>query len=942
MLRICVLLVIAVVAPCGWLRATDVRFNDHIRPILAENCLGCHGPDGNKREGDLRLDLETEARKVIDPNNPNGSELFQRIITPDAELRMPPPASNKKLSAEQIDTLRSWIASGAEFQGHWAFEPIVKPNLPNVDGDSLTDIDRFLVAKLKARGLTFSPPIGRAQWLRRATFDLLGIPPTWEEVKEFEEDDSPLATEKVIDRLLDSPLYGQRWGRHWLDIARYADTHGGAAIGFTKFPFSYTYRDYVIRAFNDDLPYDRFIVEQLAADQIGLPPNHDSLAALGFLTVGMQFRNKHDVIDDQIDVVTRGLLGLTVACARCHDHKYDAIPTENYYALYATFAASQAPDLLPLIGVPMASEEFRRYEVELANAQAVHEDLAREQIEIMRGRLRMQVGMYLTELVKGTPEQDLSSAFLSYRTDDLRPLVTDRWREYLARLPDDDPVFGPWYQLSRLAADGFSTQAAGLVERLAKENGEPLKPQDMRRLDARTPKWNPRVLDALSATALGSMFDVADVYGKVFANAHREWLSALLSTSAEADSAASIVPDEDERHISANSSILRQLRRHLYAANTPTAIPDDVAISMLNRTAQDTVRGKRGAIENIHLSSAGSPPRAMILQEKMEPLEFTVFRRGNPLERGDPVKPHFLSVLSDGAPQTFADGKRRLGLAQAIIAPDNPLTSRVLVNWAWQRHFGMGLVRSPDDFGTRGEPPSNPQLLDFLASSFIEDGYSIKKLHRRIMRSAAYRQAALESESARAIDPENTLFWRMPRRKLDLEAMRDSMLAVSAELDTSFAGRPFDLHAQPVVPRRSIYGFVNRDIVNSLSSTFDGANPNACTAQRPDTTVPQQTLFALNSDFIQDRADQLAALSEKLGTENERIVWLFCRLYARDPGAEELLLATSFLHSEDGQQSDPSAAAPGRHGLHSRAVDSTRWSRLAHVLLAANEFVFID
>ena len=343
------------------LPASDVRFNEHIRPIFSEYCIECHGPDANKREGELRLDVEESAKKLFgQAGPPEENDLYKRITSSDDDERMPPPKSGKHLSAVQIEKLRTWIADGGRYEGHWAYEPVSNP-------PANANIDHYLIERLQAKGLKYSRPISRQQWLRRATLDLTGVPPTWEDVEAFVNDSSDLARERVIDRLLDSPKYGERWGRHWLDIARYADTLGGAAIGFTKFPFSYTYRDYVIQAFNADMPYDRFTLEQLAADQLGLADNHPSLAGLGFLTVGMQYRNKHDIIDDQIDVVSRGLLGLTVACARCHDHKYDAIPTQDYYSLYATFASSHSPDRLPLIGAP-TGKPYEDYEKTLEAA----------------------------------------------------------------------------------------------------------------------------------------------------------------------------------------------------------------------------------------------------------------------------------------------------------------------------------------------------------------------------------------------------------------------------------------------------------------------------------------------------------------------------------------------------------------------------------------------
>lgn len=905
----------------------DVRFNDHIRPILAEHCLHCHGPDADNREADLRLDIEEFAKKTaIVPNQPDKSELFQRMISDDPDLRMPPSDTGKSLSAAQIALVRQWILNGAKYEGHWAFEPIKKTEPPRMEKSAMADIDRFIAAGLKKRGLALSPAVTRQQLIRRATFDLTGLPPKWEDVTAFVNDKSQRAFEKVVDRLLDSPRYGERWGRHWLDIARYADTFGGSAIGFTKFPFSYTYRDYVIQAFNADLPYDRFVTQQLAADQLGLKDNDQALAGLGFLTVGMQHRNLHDKIDDQIDVVTRGLLGLTAACARCHDHKYDAIPTDDYYALYATLASSRSPQLLPVIGQPEETKPYRGYQRNLAQLQTFHDDMAREQSVVMRGRLRMQVGGYLRELAKGTPEQDLSAAFLSYRTDDLRPLVLNRWRVYLIGLPDDDPVFGLWRQLSRIESDGFAETCAALVESLVKQNGDPTKQPDMKKLKSDPPRWNPRLLDAITKKKPKSLLEVADVYGELFANVQKQWLKNLLETSLQAGAGAKVVPDEDPRLQAVNSPVNRQLRRYLYSPGTPTAMPDEIAVKLLNRPIHDNVVGRKKKIHDLHLKSPGSPPRAMALRENKQPGEFQVFRRGNPIDRGKPVQARFLTALSGTKVKPFSDGKRRLGLARAIVDPANPLTRRVIVNWVWQRHFGRGLVRTPDDFGTRGQPPTHPQLLDYLATTLLEDGWSLKKLHRRIMLTAVYQQAAVEDAAARVKDPDNEFLWRMPRRRLEMEAMRDAMLAVSGELETKMGGHPFDLLSKPVVPRRSVYAFVNRDIVSNLASTFDVADPSSCTASRHETNVPQQTLFALNSAFIQDRAARLASRKDMASakSDEQRIHLLYQRTVSRSPEPPELQIALRYIQS----QSAKSKTNP--------------WQRLAHALLATNEFIYVD
>lgn len=925
--------------------AVDVSFGKQIRPLLAEHCLNCHGPDEQRREGGLRLDQEASSKKsAIVAGQPDHSELIKRITSTDPDLRMPPAETGKTLTDAEIQLLRRWVLEGAKFEDHWAFEPIHKPPVPTTKSAASTDIDRFIVAALEERGLHLSPPLSREQLIRRATFDLTGLPPTWDEVQAFVQDSSANAFETVINRLLDSPRYGERWGRHWLDIARYADTHGGSAIGFTKFPFSYTYRDYVINAFNADVPYNRFIVEQLAADQIGLPENDPARAGLGFLTVGMQFRSLHDLIDDQIDVVTRGLLGLTVACARCHDHKFDAIPTADYYALYATFASSHAVELAPMIGTPSDTEQFRAYEKELAKRQLTYEDMAQDQSEVMRSRIRMQVGLYLTELAKGTPEQDLSAAFLSYRTDDVRPLVLNRWREYLAKMPQDDPVFGPWVKLFKVEPTEFAKQCSELVATMKTANGDPNQYANQQSLGVNAPAWNPRVIEAIEKKQPQTLIELADVYGGLFADLHKAWLKGLLETSLESAVGGTILPDEDPGHAEINSAIARQLRRHLYAPGTPTAMSDEIASKLLNRTVSDSLSGRKGSIHDLQLNSPGSPPRAMALEESKTPPPFTVFHRGNPLARGELVSAHFLTALSDPKAPAFRDGQRRLGLAQSIVAPNNPLTRRVLVNWVWQNHFNQGLVRTPDDFGTRGSPPTNPQLLDFLASTFSEEGWSIKNLHRKIMLSDVYQQAAIENAESRNQDPLNELFWRMPRRRLEMEAMRDAMLAVSGELDTTLGGRPVELSAVPVIPRRSVYGFINRDIVSSLASTFDGANPITCTAKRPDTNVPQQALYALNSEFIQDRANQVAKRAQaEVVDPDARIRWIYRRLLARDPDEEEVRIARSFIDANTpNDQQTPAPASPETPApaVTTRSVDP--WSQLAHALLASNEFIFLD
>ncbi len=450
----------------------------------------------------------------------------------------------------------------------------------------------------------------------------------------------------------------------------------------------------------------------------------------------------------------------------------------------------------------------------------------------------------------------------------------------------------------------------------------------MENLNAKPPPWNPLVLDALREREPSSMMELAETYGDLFAKIEKEWVLEKLKAAEEASPAGTIIPDQDKRHQVINSAILRQLRRHLYAEGTPTQLPIQLGTRLLNRTVKDQLNGKRNAIHQLHLNHPGSPPRSMALLET-DPNKrdiFHVFKRGNPLSKGERVQPRFMTALNQRAPSNFPSKRQRYHLAQSIVSEENPLTRRVIVNWVWRHHLGHGLVRTPDDFGTRGARPTHPKLLDFLASTFSEDGWSIKKLHKRILLSRTYKQAAVENHTSRVMDPENHWLWRRPRKRLSLESMRDAMLKVSGELNLEMGGRPFDMMSEPITARRSVYGFVNRDVPSTLSTTFDGANPSACTAKRPETTVPQQTLFALNSTFIQDRAKAIMNLNsiQKAPTAEEKIRRLYQQTLSRLPEPMEIELAVNHVEAEN-----------PKSGM-------ARWQQLAHALLASNEFIFVD
>ncbi len=746
-------------------------------------------------------------------------------------------------------------------------------------------MDRFLLARLEAAGLGYSPEADRRTLARRLWFDLTGVPPTFEDIEEFANDPSPDAYGKLVDRLLSSPLYGERWGRHWLDIARYADTKGYVFTENRFYPFSFTYRDYVIRAFNDDKPYDQFILEQLAADQLGKPANDESLAALGFLTVGRRYlNNQQDIIDDRIDVVTRGLLGLSVTCARCHDHKFDPIPTADYYSLYGIFASCNEPEELPLIGQPSETAEYKAYLEELGKRKQACDDYEAKVYLELQDHLRTRVGDYLQLALKDEKKLPEGLA-VAYENGEPSDKLAARWKQLISRAAHDDPVFGPWKHIISQPAAEFSK---ALESQLADSNS-PL---------------NPRVRNALREAAPKTVIDLAKAYGKLFATIEAEWKQATKD--------ASPVPTQ---LADADSEKLRNL---LYGPQSVTDFPASDTQRLFGRNHRDHLKQLERAVTQWHVDSPGAPPRAMVVADNPNPTEPVVFVRGNPGRHGDKVPRRFPRILAP-AGTAFQAGSGRLELARAIATEDNPLTARVMVNRVWMLHFGTPLVGTPSDFGFRTEAPHNQQLLDYLARYFVNSGWSLKELHREILLSAAWKQQSVDRADARAIDPENQLVWRMNRRRREFESLRDAWLAVAGKLEPRMFGRPVDIEKQPFTGRRTIYELVDRNNLPGLLRTFDFPTPDTSSAQRPQTTVPQQALYGMNSPFVQQMAASLAARTESAPTPETRIEEIFRLGLSRRPTGEE-------------QQEF-------REVVESRLLG---WPEMAQVLLMSNEFAFVD
>jgi hypothetical protein len=863
-------------------------FEKRVRPVLADNCYSCHG--SKKQNAGLRLDtaeglkLGSDTGPVVVPGDPAKSRLIQSVKR-QGEFPMPPKTP---LTPEAVAALTEWVKMGAPYpeatpttnapdaRKHWAFQPLTSSAVPSPGPNP---IDAFVLARLRDKGLSPAPRGDRRTLIRRAYFDVTGLPPTFEEIEAFEKDQSPDAWEKVIDRLLASPHYGERWARYWLDVARYADTKGYVFTEDRNFPYAYAYRDYVIRSFNEDKPYDRFIVEQLAADKLPLGDDKRPLAAMGFLTLGRRFlNNTHDIIDDRIDVTTRGLMGLTVGCARCHDHKYDPITQKDYYSLYGVFASSVEPKELPLIGEPQRTPEVVAFEKELEQKEADFKAFTEKQhgIAIARLRTAASVADYVraTFDTKDKPADQLQGFA---RDRDLSPYVLGRWKAFLAEeLKGHSPVYSPLAILHAIPEADFAAKAAAAIEAFGKDAMKPVHPLVQKALTDAKPKT---FKDAAAAVA------------------------------------AVIVAKKDDPEIG-----------KVWAAGGPTDVPLADAEKIFNRADRNEITAQRKKIDEFKAKSPAAPPRAMVLNDgpAFQPY---VFLRGNPANHGPTVPRQFVEIAAGPDRKPFTDGSGRLELARAIASPSNPLTARVMVNRVWLYHFGHGLVRTPSDFGVRSDPPTHPELLDWLAARFVEDGWSLKKLHKRIMMSAVYQQASGVSADLYKLDPENRLLVRQNRKRLDFEGLRDSMLSASGKLDPVMYGKPVDLFKAPFTGRRSVYGFIDRSNVPGTMRAFDVASPDQHSPQRFQTTVPQQALFLMNSPFAAEMAKGLATRPEVAAakTPEEKIRVLYRITLGRNPTAAELALGREFV-----ADANPAGSGFGK------------WEQYAQVLLLCNEFAFVD
>jgi hypothetical protein len=909
-------------------------FEKRVRPVLAEHCYSCHSAGVAKPKGGLRLDSREGLLRggsrgpAIVPGDASRSLLVQAVRRAHAEIAMPP---EEKLAAAAVDALAAWVDAGAvdprtegaaapaAKQGidrdaarrHWAFRPPADPPLPRVRDAAWprTPVDHFILQKLEEKGLEPSPPADRRTLIRRLSFDLIGLPPTSGETAAFEADPSPDAYERLVERLLASPRHGERWGRHWLDVARYADTKGYVYDrDERRFVHSHAYRDWVIRALNDDMPYDRFLLYQIAGDVPGSGGRKEDLAAVGFLTLGQRFLGViHDIIDDRLDVVFRGTQALTVSCARCHDHKYDPITQRDYYALYGVMHGSSTERLVRL---PAGGPEDPDFEKGLRE----REDALRKALDAKRAevseRLRAKAADYLLAVldVESLPSEEFY-AFVG--PDDINPVVARQWQAYLfqtrkaGREGEGHPVFAAWHALASLPASRFTAEAPRVIAALS------AGPSGRAKSGADGPAaLNPLVASALAAAPPASMRETAARYGEVFRAVHREWRDAV-----EAARKSGAPPPSALADLAAE-----EVRQVLHGPDSPASVPAGSVADIewfFDEPTRVELAKLQSRIEAWIIDHPRAAPHAVVLEDRPALRNPRVFIRGNPARKGAEVERRFLEVLAGPAPPPFRNGSGRLDLARAIASPENPLTARVMVNRVWMLHFGRGLVGTPSDFGARSEPPTHPELLDFLARRFVEGGWSVKSLHRLIVLSSTYRQSSSERPEHARLDPENRLLGRMNRSRLDFESLRDSMLMASGELDLAAGGRGVNLFAKPFPPRRSVYGFIDRQFLPGVYRVFDVANPDQHSPERHATTVPQQALFLMNSPFVVERARALSRRPDlpPADAAADRIHALHRLVYQREPTAGEVHRALEFLASAPPVPAKPPAPpSPWKYG----------------------------
>ena len=952
-----------------------VNFGREVLPILSDKCFFCHGPDEKKRKAGRRLDTlegataETDGVIAVVPGRVAESELVTRILSTDPEEVMPPPKSNKTLTQMQRETLKRWVAEGAKWGKHWAFEKPERPEVPKVEGVA-NPIDAFIRARLEREGLKPSPEATRATLIRRASLDLTGLPPTPEETDAFLADQAPAAFERVVDRLLASPHYGERMALPWLDAARYADSNGFQQDGDTH---QWVWRDWVVRALNANMPFDQFTIEQLAGDllpdatldqQIASAFNRNHMLNGEGGAIPEEQRNV--ILFDRVDTTATNWLGLTVACAQCHDHKFDPIKQRDYYSLMAFF------NNVPESGVPSGSEQYRIADPAIFAGNP--DQMARLKT------LEAGAAAAAAEEKKQTDTPETAAALAAWdkamagdtavNWTALRPLIATAGDGVTLTVQDDLSIFatGP---------------------RPDKTNYEITLPADVKGLtgfrietipDDRLPSKGAGRSDSGNAVLTRLRFSV-DGKKILFAAASADYSQDGFSPAGAIDedpaTAWAFYPDTAKPHFlvvqlpepltvadgtplalrfefqSANAQ--HQLGRFRISATASAqpvgrqSFPAEIAAILqkesATRSADETqklrahfltnsppaallaARQKKQAAEKELTDFKATIPRVMVMSDA-KPRQTTILDRGNYLAPKDNVSsatPAFLPAPAADAPMN------RLALARLLMSAEQPLTARVIVNRQWQTFFGLGLVRTAEDFGMQGEQPVQRELLDWLAVEFRESGWDVKRLHRLIVTSATYRQTSAFTPQLRERDPENRLYARASRFRLPSLLIRDQALAASGLLVHTLGGKPvypyqpasiwdslaitkerdftYPQSTGPDLYRRSLYTFWRRTV--APSNIFDASARNVCKVRLGATNTPLHALTTLNDPTYIEAARVLAAHAlHDAGIEPEkRLAFAFRRVLARWPDAAETQLLRASLDKQLAKFSaDPKAA----------------------------------
>ena len=889
-------------------------FERKIRPVLAEQCFSCHSAELKKFKGGLALDTRAgwmeggDNGPAIVPGDPEKSLLIKAIRYSDPELKMP---KKGKLSDDVIADFEKWVKMGApdprvgkvqaaqkypsveEGRKFWAFQPPTLGGIPKVNDTTWprNDIDRFVLAKLEAKNLRPSRDAERAVLLRRLYFAIIGLPPSPEEIDAFVNDNSPEAIIRVVDRLLASPHFGERWGRHWLDVARFAESSGGGRT--LMFRDAWRYRDYVISSFNSDKSFAQFITEQLAGDLLdGKTPEERywQLVATAFLLLGpTNFERQDkpllemDVIDEQIDTMGKAFLGMTLGCARCHDHKFDPIPTKDYYALAGIFKSTKFivhSNVSKWMERPLPASDpnleaaIRKHDQQVASLKS--------QIKALKAK-NPGAGV-VTEPIKGTPlaVKNLPGIVV----DDSEARKVGNWKHstfsghYIGEgyLYDDRAMKGE----KTLTFQPEFTESGMYEVRLAYVPSTNRADKVAIRIFHREGDDTVHINQKLRPPIDGRFVSL----GRYRFTKGSQWFVMVTTDGA-------------------NGHVIADAVQFL-----PEALADKEGISKPKGEQREPLGSNKQSLPELEAKlkqlekSAPERPMAMAVADGDKIGDFHVCIRGIVHNKGEMVPRGFLQVATRGSmPKIGTKESGRRELAAWVASPDNPLTARVFVNRVWHHLIGSGLVRTVDNFGATGETPSHPELLDYLAVKFVKEGWSVKKLIREIVLSRTYQMASEPNAEGMKADPENRLLWRMNRKRLEAEPLRDTILLVSGQLDRAALGNTIkkgttaerDYVFDDV--RRSVYTPIFRNRLNELFEVFDFPDPNMVMGKRNISTVPTQALFMMNSPFIMMQARHAAtlALKDATLTDAQRIELAYRKSLGRVPTARERELASAYV-----------------------------------------------